>query len=59
MTDGTDNIILEHLRSLRTDAGDVKNDLCDVKAQLASIEVYIATLRNDQTRTSTKLADIV
>jgi hypothetical protein len=38
-----DNLILEHLRALRVDSGDLKRDLRDVKARLASIESYIAT----------------
>jgi hypothetical protein len=37
----------------------MKNDMGDVKARLASIESYISTLHTDQTRTSTKLADII
>jgi hypothetical protein len=47
MTDGMDNIVLEHLRALRADVGDLKNDMRDVKARLASIESYIATLHTD------------
>jgi phage shock protein A len=39
--------------------GDVKNDMRDVKARLGSIESYIATLHGDQTRTSTKLDDVM
>ena len=59
MNNGLDNIILEHLRALRADVGDVKNDMRDVKARVASIESYIATLHTDQARTSVKLDDIV
>jgi phage shock protein A len=59
MTDATDNLVLEHLRALRADVSDVKNDMRDVKARLGSIESYIATLHADQARTGTKLDDIV
>ena len=59
MTQATDNIVLEHLRALRGDLGDVKNDMRDVKARLASIESYIATLHGDQTRTNVKLDDVL
>jgi phage shock protein A len=55
----TDNIILEHLRALRADSADVKNDLRDVKARLASIESYIATLHGDQARTGGRVDDLV
>jgi hypothetical protein len=58
MTD-TDNIILEHLRALRADSADVKSDLREVKARLASIESYIATLHGDQARTGIKVDDLV
>jgi len=59
MAETTDNIILEHLRVMRADMGDVKNDTRDIKARLASIESYIATLHGDQTRSGIKLDDLM
>jgi hypothetical protein len=38
MNDKTENLVLEHLRALRTDTGELKKDVHDVKARLASIE---------------------
>jgi hypothetical protein len=38
MAEPTDNLILEHLRSLRTELVEVKTSLRDIKARLASIE---------------------
>jgi phage shock protein A len=55
MTNNAENIILEHLRVMRTDIGDVKGDVRDIKARLASIESYIATLHGDQARTGLTL----
>jgi hypothetical protein len=59
MTKPSDNIVLEHLRAIRADTLDLKGDLRDVKARLASIESYIATLHTDQTRTGIRLDDVV
>jgi hypothetical protein len=58
MADTFDNPVLEHLRALRADVADMKNDMRDVKARLASIE-SIPTLCTDQIRTITQLADII
>lgn len=55
MTDNTENLVLEHLRALRLDVSGIKSDLRDVKARLASIESYIATLHADSTRGSVSL----
>ncbi len=49
----------EVLRQLQSTAGDIKSDMRDVKARLASIESYIATLHGDQARTGTRVDDIV
>ncbi|MBF0554732.1 MAG: hypothetical protein HQK96_09305 [Nitrospirae bacterium] len=43
MTTETDNLVREHLRAICSDVADVKRDMRDVKARLASIESYIAT----------------
>lgn len=58
MTADIDNIILEHLRGLRADLGDVRSDMRDVKARLSSIESYIATLHGDQARSGIKLDEL-
>jgi hypothetical protein len=59
MADGTDNSDMpQSLRALREEVGELKNDMRDVKARLASIE-SIPTLHPDQIRTITKMADII
>lgn len=58
MTAETENLVLEHLRAIRADIADVKRDTRDMKARLASIESYIATLHSDQTRTGFTLDDL-
>jgi two-component sensor histidine kinase len=58
MAETIDNLILEHLRSLRTDNAEVKTSLRDIKARLASIESYIATLHGDQTRASVSIDEL-
>jgi hypothetical protein len=58
MAETTDNLILEHLRSLRTDNVEVKTALRDIKARLASIESYIATLHGDQARAGVTIDEL-
>lgn len=59
MTAETENLVLEHLRAIRSDIADIKRDSRDTKARLASIESYIATLHGDQTRHAVKIDDLV
>jgi hypothetical protein len=54
----TDNLILEHLRSLRADNAEMKASLRDLKARFASIENYIATLHGDQARTGVTIDEL-
>lgn len=58
MTEQTENLVLEHLRSIRTDISDLKSNTRDIKARLASIESYIATLHADSTRGALSLDDL-
>jgi phage shock protein A len=58
MTNDTENLILEHLRAMRADIGTLKTDTRDIKARLASIETYIATMHGDQARTVVSLDDL-
>jgi hypothetical protein len=43
----TDNLVLEHLRAIRTDLGEVGEDLREVKRRLTSLEVSVANLHGD------------
>jgi len=58
MTGDTENLILEHLRALRAGDTEIKGELRDIKARLASIESYIATLHGDQARTAVSLDEL-
>ena len=44
MTDNIENLILEHLRAIRADVGQIKDDLATVKQRLTSVETQIAHL---------------
>jgi hypothetical protein len=44
MTDGTDNIVLEHLRAIRADVGEIKVDTIEIKERLGLIESQYASL---------------
>jgi hypothetical protein len=43
------NLILEHLRAIRTDLAGLKEDLREIKSRMASLESGIANLRRDNT----------
>ena len=58
MTNDVENLILEHLRTFRGELSSIKADTRDIKARLASIETYIATMHGDQTRTAVSLDDL-
>lgn len=44
MLESTDIIVLEHLRALRGDMADMKDDIAEVKERLGLIEVQYASL---------------
>jgi hypothetical protein len=44
----SDNIVLEHLRAIRGDMGDMKLDIRDVKQRLTSLEIGVANLASVQ-----------
>ena len=44
MTDNVENLILEHLRAIRADVGQIKEDMSTVKQRLTSVESQIAQL---------------
>jgi prefoldin subunit 5 len=58
MTDQPESLVLEHLRAIRTDMNDLKNSVRDIRARLASIESYIATLHADSTRGAMSIDDL-
>lgn len=47
MTDSVENLILEHLRAIRTDIGGIKDDVREIKQRLTSLEAAVAGLRRD------------
>ncbi len=47
MTDNVENLILEHLRAIRSDIGGIKDDVREIKQRLTSLEVAVAGLRRD------------
>jgi hypothetical protein len=44
MVDDPNNLVLEHLRGIRTDLGDVRQDVREVKQRFTSLEVSVANL---------------
>ena len=41
------NQVLEHLRAVRSEFGEFREDMNDVKRRLTSLEVSVANLRGD------------
>jgi len=57
MADHVENIILEHLRAIRTDIGSIKDDVRDIKQRLTSLEVAVAGLRRDNSNLYSDVVD--
>ncbi len=47
MTDKTSALILEHLRVLRLEMGELRADVRDMRGRLTSVEVSVANLHGD------------
>jgi septal ring factor EnvC (AmiA/AmiB activator) len=47
MADNIENLILEHLRAIRTDIGGIKEDMREIKQRLTSLEAAVVGLRRD------------
>ena len=45
MADSPDNLIIEHLKAIRFDLGDIRRELRDVKTRLASLENQVVQMR--------------
>jgi hypothetical protein len=48
MTETVDNLVLEHLRAIRTDVASIKDDVREVKHRLTRLEGAVAGLKRDQ-----------
>jgi archaellum component FlaC len=58
MTENVENLILEHLRALRSDVGIIKADLRDLKIRMSSMENYMASFHLEIARHSAKFDDV-
>jgi archaellum component FlaC len=47
MVDDSNNLVLELLRAIRVDLGDVRDDVREVKGRMTSLEVSVANLHGD------------
>lgn len=57
-TDNIENLILEHLRALRTDMSDIKADVRDLKLRMSSIENYMAIFHLEIARHGSKFDEV-
>jgi predicted nuclease with TOPRIM domain len=55
MADDPNNIVLEHLRVIRADVSDVREDMREVKQRLTSLGVSAANLHGDFAGQSTRI----
>jgi len=49
MPENVEGLILEHLRSMRSDIAGIREDVREIKSRLSSLEQGIAGLRRDVT----------
>ena len=47
MTDQIDNIILEHLKAIRSELAEIKADTSDIKLRLHSVDTSVIELRRN------------
>lgn len=47
MTENINNLIIEHLRVIRADIGNIKDDMREVKHRLASLETSMAGVKRE------------
>ena len=45
--ENVDNLILEHLRAIRTDISGMRDDIREVKQRISNVEVGIGSLKRD------------
>ena len=57
MADNVENLILEHLRAIRSDISSIKDDIREIKQRLTSLETCVAGLRRDNANLYGYMAD--
>jgi hypothetical protein len=57
MSDASDNLVLEHLRALRSDMSDARKRDKEVLARLSSIESLLAVMHSDIVRVGSRVDD--
>jgi hypothetical protein len=58
MAEDVNNLVLEHLRAIRTDVRDLRDTLMDHGHRLTRIEIGLAGLRRDQSMDATGVAEM-
>ena len=56
MTDNVENLVLEHLRALRSDSAETRGDLREIKARLSAMETSLARVGRD---TAQNFAEVI
>jgi hypothetical protein len=55
MTDNTENLVLEHLRAIRTTQDFHSQELQDIKQRITSLESHVALLHGDFSNQSRRM----
>lgn len=58
MKDNIENLILEHLKAIRTELSGLKSDVRDVKMRLMSLESYQAVIHTDSVHRRARLGTL-
>jgi len=58
MTENIENLILEHLRAIRTDIASLKDGQKELKAEILSVKKYLHNVQGDALRREQTIASI-
>ncbi len=56
--DNIENLILERLKAMHADIGDIKRDVHEVKMRMGSLESHLAAVYGDVVRHSARLEEL-
>jgi len=58
MTENTDNLVLDILRAIRQDVGDIKEEVIEIKSRLTSLENRVSIMQKTLDRHDVRFARI-
>lgn len=58
MNEKVENLILEHLRVMRTDIASLKEEMVGVRSEIRAVKQYMAGFMTDETRQDGEIAEL-